>query len=654
MLAQELQLSRRWQQLAVALQFSILLLFQDAFTLWSSALFLLLFGWLLLRLYQQAEPLSPRQINWLLAPLLLLLFWQARSIGAMNLMFHILLLSAVGRSFSLKLRRDAIQLLWVQYFALSCGFIFYQQMLMALLIFGLLALNLTLHFQLFAPNSSQLKLKPLLKTVALALPIWLGLFLLFPRLPPLWQMPNQQQASTGLGSELDPGSIERLVQNDALAFRVSFSGPPPARELWYWRAKVYESFDGRRWQEHSRFDRRQQQLTALATPASTDSQNRLDYQVLAESSFQRDVFSLGLPLSWSENLQPRPAALLQSTQLISQRLSYQISSLLSPLPLVANAERQLNLQQAGNSNPRSQQLAMQLQQQYGSDGHQLSAALATLFREQAFYYTLEPPRLGADAIDQFLFETRSGFCSHYASASAMLLRAAGVPARVVGGYQGGDWRASQQYLIVRQRDAHAWVEYLQDGYWHLFDPTAAIAPERILQGLAQALSEPERALLIGWQPGWLQQLALQWSHLDYLWSVWVLGFDQNQQSALWQQLTALLHYWPQLVAMLVGLVLLLLAYVLLRYRQQRLRQQQAPDHWRRQVLSVLPPPGQSAEPLSHWLNRLATANPGQAELLQQLRQHYEQLIFAGDQQAAYPLQQLIKRQRKQLRALKRP
>ncbi|EIW90009.1 transglutaminase [Alishewanella agri BL06] len=652
MLAQELQLSRSWRGVAALLQATILLLYQPAFNALTTGLFALLLLWLAIRLWQQTKPLSARQINWLLAPVLLLLLLQTRSLGALNLMFHVLLLAAIGRSFSLQLRRDAVQLVWVQYFAISCAFIFHQQILLAGLIFGLLGVNLYLQFQLFAPNGQPLRLAPLVKTSMLALPLWLGLFLLFPRLPPLWQMPNQQQAVTGLGNELDPGSIEQLVQSDATAFRVSFDGAPPARQQWYWRAKVYEEFDGRRWLQHSRFDRRQTVAPATTTTAVADAQP-LTYQILAESSFQRDLFSLGLPVSWSDNIRPRPAALLQSNQVISQRLSYQVSSVLSPIPLASAAELRLNLQTAA-ANPQSQQLAAQLKQQHGNDGHAISEALARLFREQAFYYTLQPPRLGANAIDQFLFQSRSGFCSHYASAAAMLLRAAGVPARVVGGYQGGDWQTSQQYLIVRQRDAHAWVEYLQDGYWHLFDPTAAIAPERILQGLEQALSQPERELLSSWQPGWLQQMALQWSHLDYLWSVWVLGFNQQQQTELWATLAGWLRYWPYMLSFAVLLALIAAGIWFKQYRQRHQLLRQAPDYWRKQLLAVLPAPDLASEPLSRWLNKLAVANPTQAPVLMALNQHYEQLIFAGKTDAARHLQQQLQLNHKQLRTLKRP
>lgn len=652
MLAQNLQLSRHWRWVAAFLQATMLLLYQPAFTPLTNGLFILLLLWLGIRLWQQAKSLSARQINWLLAPVLLLLLLQTRSVGALNLMFHVLLLAAIGRSFSLQLRRDAIQLVWVQYFAISCAFIFHQQILLAGLIFSLLAVNLYLQFQLFAPNGQPLRLTPLLKTCVLALPLWLGLFLLFPRLPPLWQMPNQQQAVTGLGNELDPGSIEQLVQSDATAFRVGFDGSPPPRQQWYWRAKVYEEFDGRRWLQHSRFERRRAPEPAAPQVVVSDTQP-LNYQILAESSFQRDLFSLGVPVSWSDNIRPRAASLLQSNQVISQRLSYQVSSLLSPVPQSSEAELRLNLQTAA-ANPQSQQLAIELKQQHGSDGHAISTALARLFREQAFYYTLQPPLLGNNAIDQFLFQSRSGFCSHYASASAMLLRAAGVPARVVGGYQGGDWQASQQYLIVRQRDAHAWVEYLQDGYWHMFDPTAAIAPERILQGLEQALSQPERDLLAGWQPGWMQQMALQWSHLDYLWSVWVLGFNQQQQAELWLMLQSWLDYWRWLLGVMVGIGISLLLWLLYWQQQRRQLMCLAPDYWRRRVFAELPEPDQPGESVHSWLKKLAQVNPDAAVPLQQLAASYERVVFAAKPEAASALQQQLRQQRKKLRALKRP
>jgi hypothetical protein len=207
---------------------------------------------------------------------------------------------------------------------------------------------------------------------------------------------------------------------------------------------------------------------------------------------------------------------------------------------------------------------------------------------------------------------------------------------------------------VRQRDAHAWVEYLQDGYWHMFDPTAAIAPERILQGLEQALSQPERDLLAGWQPSWMQQMALQWSHLDYLWSVWVLGFNQQQQAELWLMLQSWLDYWRWLLGVMVGIGISLLLWLLYWQQQRRQLMRLAPDYWRRRVFAELPEPDQPGESVHSWLKKLAQVNPDAAVPLQQLAASYERVVFAAKPEAASALQQQLRQQRKKLRALKRP
>lgn len=231
MLASQLPLPNAFAWQALLLQLAILGLYQPALTLWNSLIFILLISWQGWRLTQQRPPLSPTQINLLLVPLLVILLLQIKALGVLNLMLHILLLAAIGRSFMLKQRQDAAQLIWVHYFALACSFIFYQQIALALLIAALLVLNMYLQHRLFAAAEYKIEPKRLFVVVAITIPIWLGLFLLFPRLPPLWQMPNQNIATTGLSDNLDPGSIERLVQSDALAFRVSFQSalPPQSR-----------------------------------------------------------------------------------------------------------------------------------------------------------------------------------------------------------------------------------------------------------------------------------------------------------------------------------------------------------------------------------------------------------------------------------------
>jgi len=641
MLASQLPLPKHFGWQALVLQSALLVLYQPALLLWNTLLFLLLLGWQAYRLHQQQQALTKQQINWLIAPLLLILLLQVRQLGVLNLMLHILLLAAIGRGFTLKQRHDAVQLIWVQYFALTCAFIFYQQIAVALLIFTLLGLNLYLQHRLFAPAQSTLQPRRLALVMLLTLPLWLGLFLLFPRLPPLWQMPNQNIASSGLSDRLDPGSIERLVQSDALAFRVSFQTARPAREDWYWRAKVYEDFDGRSWQVNLRFSASQ----ANIRPQSNESANlRLDYQILAEPSYQRDLYSLGLPVSWPATLRARPAALLATPLPVTQRISYALSSELIAVPLGSAEERQLNLQQH-SANPQARQFGQQLASQYQGNAVNIVQALTDYFQQQDFYYSLTPPRLGNNAIDQFLFESRTGFCSHYASAAAVILRSAGIPARVIGGYQGGEWQQSQQYLLVRQREAHAWVEYLVEDSWQRFDPTAAIAPERILAGLEQTLNLSDRALLSGWQDNWLGQLALQWSHLDYLWSVWVLGFDQQDQQQFWQRLLRW-PYWQLLLIIIASLLLLSLVYWFwLKWHQQ----QASACNTRYVLCETLGSQPATGVTVSSWLSMLAEQNPQYAVLLLEIKSLYERSVFANDHGAEQMLLHKLKQHRRFLR-----
>ncbi|GGW57988.1 transglutaminase family protein [Alishewanella tabrizica] len=650
MLVGQLRLPNAFACQTLVLHLALLALYQPALPLWNTLAFLGLLSWQGWRLYKDQPALSKKHLNWLMAPLLLLLLAQISQLGVLNAMLHILLLAAVGRGFTLQQRADAIQLIWVQYFALVCCFIFYQQMAMALAIFGLLLLNGYLQHRLFAPANAKIAPKRTLLLGMITLPIWLGLFLVFPRLPPLWQIPNQNMASTGLSDTLDPGSIEQLVQSDALAFRVSFTTEKPPREEWYWRAKVYEDFDGRRWQRNARFTSRQLDTlsrNALQTMSQSlpASREHVQYQILAEPSYQRDLFSLGLPLSGSTSLSMQPASLLANPLPLTQRISYSVISALSPLPLESATERQLNLQQQ-NANPRTRQWGAELAQAHQYDAAKIVTALTAYFQQQAFFYSLTPPRLGRDAIDQFLFESRVGFCSHYASATAVVLRAAGIPARVVGGYQGGEWQQNQQYLLVRQREAHAWVEYLLHDEWHRFDPTAAIAPERILSGLEQTLSIEEQALLSGWQNNWLGQLALQWSHLDYLWSVWVLGFNQQDQQQFWQRLLNW-PYWHWVITS-ISVASLILAGMYWRWRRS-LRSKTKANVLRGKLSRAFnhqPPLGMT---VAMWLHQIAQHNTEYAPLLLEINDLYERSVFASDALAEQQLLQKLQQHRRLLR-----
>ncbi|GAB2913845.1 transglutaminase family protein [Rheinheimera gaetbuli] len=629
------------------LQLLLLALLQEAFAWWIIAIYALLILYSATAVLQKKASASLKLANIIAALLTVALLLNMRQAGVLHFMLQILLLSAILRLFALRHLHEARQLVWVQYFLIASCFILHQQMLVAFAIVVLFGANCYSHYKLFAPAAARLDLVLSGRAVLIILPLWLGMFLLFPRLPPFWQIPNAKIASTGLSDTLDPGSIEKLVQDDRLAFRAEFSGALPERQQLYWRSYLYEDFDGRRWQVNPL--RRQDHTTIPPTATAVESET--SYRIIAEASQQRNLFALGVPLQSSNGVKVVSSGLVIADKAVSQRFSYSISSALQALPLQSSRERDINLQLAPG-NPATKELALQLRQQY-ADTADLVNALAAFFNQQDFYYSLTPPALGRDSVDQFLFQTRSGFCSHYASATALLLRHAGVPARVVGGYLGGDWHQAQGYLAVRQREAHAWVEYYSQGYWQRFDPTAAVAPERILQSLDMALSDDERDMLT---PFWqrssvLQIISVQLMHLDYYWSVWVLGFDDTRQNNLWRSIRQHASLIAYVSAAAVVLLLLVVGLWLL---QRRKTNQPLPA--KALLLKALKPALTSKAPaqsVSACIHDLAKRHPSHSKMLQLLLQQYELAVFAEQHQAKLTLRQLLKQHKTSLIALNR-
>ncbi|WP_166839574.1 transglutaminaseTgpA domain-containing protein [Rheinheimera pleomorphica] len=632
----------------LAIQLSLLILLQQAFTSWISATFAALLLLRLLTTWRAKETLSLKWVNVLAAVLTLALLLNLKQAGVLHFMLQILLLAAILRLLALQQLYEARQLVWVHYFLLASCFILHQDMLLAAFIMLVLMGNLYSHFLLFSPAGIHLKWQRVSRAALIILPLWLAMFMLFPRLAPFWQIPTANVASTGLSDTLDPGSIEQLVQDNSLAFRVEFSADIPARSQWYWRARLYEDFDGRRWQVNPLRSRSGKDGSVTErSPGSATAQ----YRVIAEASQQRHLFALATPVSSSNNVAIAASGLVKAVKPVTQRTSYQISSVLQPVKQQSDEELTINLTlPEGNEQTRAfgRQLGQQFQQTSA-----LVAAITAHFQQQPYFYSLTPPPLGANSVDQFLFNTRTGFCSHYASAAAVILRAAGVPARVVGGYQGGDWHQQQGYLAVRQREAHAWVEYLDNGKWQLFDPTAAVAPERILSSLDAVLSAEQRQLL---NPGWrkfalLQTLSLQLMHLDYYWSVWVLGFDDNNQRQLWHQLKQQLTRYAYPLLAVISLLLCAAAWYLLR--PGAVTAQPEASRLLQQALAGMVKQKPAQQSLSACLRHYASQHPTDRNWLQQLTDSYEQAVFNNDAAALRLLKQQLKRHRADLRRLQR-
>lgn len=431
-------------------------------------------------------------------------------------------------------RRDVMVMVFLMYFVCTTHFLFSQELwTLAYLLFAAIAITTVLIESNHAGEPLPLKvtLKRGASLVAQALPLMLLMFVLFPRVPgPLWGLPSDAGAGrSGLSDRMAPGDIAALILSDELAFRVQFDGTPPTQNQLYWRGPVFWDFDGREWSEGG---------PPYDAPYPVTPQGQaVDYEVTLEANRTTWLFALDAvdqtrlpPLS----LVSTDGRLLAEKP-IRERVLYRVRSYPR---YIAQAElsptaRRMALRLPAERNPRAQALARQWRQQGLDDQGVINAAL-TMFRQQQFFYTLNPPVLDSrDPVDQFLFDTHRGFCEHYASSFTALMRAAGIPARIVTGYQGGSRNAIGGYYTVRQSDAHAWSEvWLPTRGWLRVDPTAAVAPNRVELNLQAALAAGE-ALPFAFRRSSTQfftDLEARWDWVNSQWNRWVLAYGPELQN----------------------------------------------------------------------------------------------------------------------------
>ena len=420
------------------------------------------------------------------------------------------------------------------------------------------------------------------KLLLQAIPIAMLLFVAVPRVTsPGWgDSAGGGSATTGLSARMSPGSISELSKSDEVAFRVEFQGRTPAQHELYWRGPVLSGFDGRSWYILPRARHR----TFTNTQSSINiSSNPLSYTVTMEASHNPWLLALDAPASLPvrttrNSTRETIATITEEKQLdslikLNRAIRYDVESVITDrffANSIPGAEYRLTTEQ----NPRATRLAQQLRSEYEDDAV-LANQILRMFNQKNFSYTLSPPQLSGDAIDDFLFNTQSGFCEHYSGSFVFLLRAAGIPARVVTGYQGGE--VNDNYMIVRQSDAHAWSEAYIDGQWIRFDPTASVAPERIERGIGEVLRNEGRNAIS--QLPVVKDLQLQWDKINYRWQSMVIGFDSRSQSKMWQKLGlqkpgALTIVLLILAAVLVWVSLIVAPWSLLRRNRSDLCQQQ--------------------------------------------------------------------------------
>lgn len=407
-----------------------------------------------------------------------------------------------------------------------------------------------------------------------ALPFMLVLYVLFPRISgPLWGLPTDAHAGkTGLSDTMSPGSISRLVQSGDIAFRVRFDGPVPPKQKLYWRGPVMEQFDGTTWRPYpGRLPA--ENLEARSPP--------IGYETTVEAHNQRWLLALDAPTGLAPEMTLNGTLTVAVRDPLTERQRFRLAA---SLDYRFNANEtpgalRRNLLLPPGRNPQTSALAEQWQSAGIGPEATIQKALALFAAD--FTYTLRPPLLGRDGIDEFLFRSKRGFCEHYAAAFVVLMRAAGVPARVVGGYQGGEFNPLDGYLVVRQSDAHAWAEvWLAGRGWVRVDPTAAVSPSRIETGIADALPfEDALPVLIQLRSEWVTALRYRWEAINNAWNQHILGYDPQRQRDLLARLGLPEADWRSLTTLLGAICCLLVAALMTWAIIQRPRRDPAAHLW---------------------------------------------------------------------------
>lgn len=556
-------------------------------------------------------------------------------------------------AFTLKLvelrsRRDALVLIFLGFFVVVTSYLFDDSLLSAL--YSLLPVTALLAALIGLQNSGLAErpaatLKLAAAMMAQAVPLMLLMFLFFPRLGPLWSLPTPQKGITGLSDSMAPADVAELSRSPALAFRATFDGEVPSRDLLYWRALTLDQFDGRRWSQSK-------SGPAEQTPRWQAEGPTLDYSVIMQASGRPWLFVLDTGLSEQPGARQMDDFRLELPRPIMQNLMYRGRSwpqAVRQIELPA-AIRRRALQLPAEGDPRSREWASELRNRY-ADSESLVAELLLHFNREPYGYTLKPPPVGEHSIDEFLFRTRKGFCAHYAGAMTFVLRAAGIPARVVAGYQGGELNQAGNYLTVRQLDAHAWVEYWLEGRgWVSVDPTFQVAPERVELGSQEALAADE-----GFLEGsplsplryrgvpWVNELRLAWDNLNYNWQRWVLGYRGEQQLSLLKRWFGSLD-WQRMALVVVGGGGLLLGLLALWLFKPWLRERDPQRLLLRRFERLLARHGVRRSPgegVRAFAGRAAKALPAQAAAIEGFARDFEAQRYAGAEPAPGQLRERL-------------
>ncbi|MES2636218.1 MAG: DUF3488 and transglutaminase-like domain-containing protein [Pseudomonadota bacterium] len=529
-----------------------------------------------------------------------------------------------------KTLRDYILVIVLAYFLVGNLFLFNQTITTFLIsIPPLILLTATLiNTSLHSQQPIQFSLKLASQLLLQAVPVMLILFVLFPRIPgPLWGLPQDaNNAMSGLSDNLQFGNISKLTKNSAIAFRVQFKGETPANNQLYWRGPVLWHQEDKNWSMSS-------SKIGLKAETAVVYDDPIEYTITLEPHNRLWMLMLDIPTRIPAEAKMSHDHVVLADKPVRTRKRYDAISY-TRYKLGENLgerERILSLQLNEGENPRTIQLAQSWAQLSAID--KVNKALS-LFRQQSFFYTLNPPLLDENPIDDFLFDTKRGFCEHYATSFVYLMRAANVPARIVTGYQGGEFNPNGNYLIVRQSDAHAWAEvWLKDKGWVRIDPTAAVSPERIEFGISEALSDTDELPMMARKDyPWLKKAYLNWDSVNNGWNQWVLGYDDKKQLDFLKKLSGKnLNLQQMLIWMMsiLALIMAITAYFLLKQNKAKLSPAQRLYAQYLQQLKRVGLAPHASEAALDFAQRAALALPEHQPFIIKIAQRYNVLIYSA-------------------------
>ncbi|MEO2265944.1 DUF3488 and transglutaminase-like domain-containing protein [Pseudoalteromonas sp. YIC-656] len=577
--------------------------------------------------------------NILAAALLVVLFISINLKQSVLLFVAMLLQASILKLLQARTEKQLKTVIVLSFFCISTVFLYKQDLISTFLV-GVFFIALTAALaSVSGVRSARISFLKAIQSLALAMPIAAMMLIFVPKMPAFWKLPGANSSKTGLNERVDPFNIANLAKSGELVFRAEFANTPPAPP-YYWRAMLHDEFDGNAWVKSEGI---------IAADTSIDFQSYENQATIyLEKSANPWLYTLGYGGSNLSSILNLRHGLLRRKDPSASSFQYPLRYTEQPEMPLSQYGYRFYTQLPVDGNPESRKLARQIKAQTNTTDEFIDA-LYRHYSINGFTYTLTPtPITGGDTLDIFLTQTQRGFCGHYASVSAFIMRSAGIPARLVSGYLGGEKVTDKNYLAVYQYDAHAWVEYYDGKKWQRFDATAVVAPERLNGSLSQ-VENLQQEFLDNLDFGLIQFAnfeSLRWlriklEELDYSWTKWVLGFDQQKQSNMLKDLLGNKLAQYSMVIVVLSLAIILTVLLLINSRQHKVNLSFSAKQLQRLFAAADKSGLLSSEQLTpvNQLHYLALHNPSIKPYIEQIeqtyiKQTYEQADLSQHQQSA--------------------